>query len=309
MGFMRRKLVQHGGSTLVVSIPSKWAKKHELEKGQEISIEEKENSLIVTTAGKGIKKKKEISIGSYTYYSLRSIISGLYRTGYDEIKIHFDDKIPISMIHKIMDLLPGYEANFIGENTCVVTSIIKASDEMVDSMINKLFLNLKMMFDMALDMPKKVTLDDAYSMKNNCLRIRDYCHRMIRNINYGNENSYDYYTIVFTLEKISGLVLHSLLTYLINKKEELKKEELDLIMENKKMLEELYRLYLNKKWKEAEAFYNKLRNHLLIVRKKGVQIKDGLDVTIKMHMEGNFHYLFALSSRILNIAVSVDSED
>ncbi|MDP7324284.1 MAG: AbrB/MazE/SpoVT family DNA-binding domain-containing protein [Candidatus Woesearchaeota archaeon] len=306
---MRRKLVQHGGSTLVVSIPSKWAKKHELEKGQEISIEEKENSLIVTTAGeKGGKKKKEISIESFTYYSLRSIISGLYRTGYDEIKIHFEDKIPISMIHNIMDLLPGYEANFISENTCVITSIIKASDEMVDSMINKLFLNLKMMFDMALDMPKKVTLDDAYSMKNNCLRIRDYCHRMIRNINYGNENSYDYYTIVFTLEKISGLVLHSLLTYLINKKMKIKKEELDLINENKKMLEELYALYLNKKWKEAEAFYNKLRDHLLQVRKKGLQIKDGLDLTIKMHMESNFHYLFALSSRILNIAVAKGAE-
>tara|TARA_B100000315_G_scaffold15927_1_gene14273 strand:- start:1161 stop:2090 length:930 start_codon:yes stop_codon:yes gene_type:complete len=309
MAFMRRKLVQHGGSTLVVSIPSKWAKKHELEKGQEINIEEKEDYLLVSTAGeKGGKKKKELSIENYTYYSLRSIISGLYRTGYDEIKIQFNEKIPISIIHKIMDLLPGFEANFVGEKTCVINSIIKSSEDMVSNMINKLFLNLKMMFDMALKSGKKITLDDAFSIKNNCLRLRDYCHRMIRNLNYGNENSYDYYTIVFSLEKISGLVLHSLLTYLINNKVQLTKKDLDLIKKNKEMLDTLHKLYLNKKWNDAEKFYNKLRNHLLSVRKKGLLMDNG-DKTIYMHMESNFHYLFALSSRVLNIAVSVDSED
>ena len=45
---MKRNLVQHGASTLMVSLPAEWAKKHGLRKGDQVEIEphdDQKNSL------------------------------------------------------------------------------------------------------------------------------------------------------------------------------------------------------------------------------------------------------------------------
>ena len=58
-----RKVIQHGPTTLVVSLPSMWTKKNSIVKGQEVLVYEDENKLIITNSS--IKKFKQKPICYY----------------------------------------------------------------------------------------------------------------------------------------------------------------------------------------------------------------------------------------------------
>ena len=53
---MRRKLVKQGNATLMISLPSKWAKENKLDKGDEIILNEYGRDLIVST--EEVKKER-----------------------------------------------------------------------------------------------------------------------------------------------------------------------------------------------------------------------------------------------------------
>ena len=54
---MKRKLVRQGSSTLMISLPSKWVKSNNLDKGSEIDIDEKENVLEISVERKEKKSR------------------------------------------------------------------------------------------------------------------------------------------------------------------------------------------------------------------------------------------------------------
>ena len=46
---MRKKLVKQGHSTLTITIPAKWARENKLKAGDELELNTKQNSLIIST--------------------------------------------------------------------------------------------------------------------------------------------------------------------------------------------------------------------------------------------------------------------
>ena len=50
-----RKIVQHGSSSLTVTLPKKWVEKNNLKKGNEIKVDEKGTYLVIGGKGKHIK--------------------------------------------------------------------------------------------------------------------------------------------------------------------------------------------------------------------------------------------------------------
>ena len=45
---MKRKIVQHGQSTLTLSLPSKWVKKNNIKKGQLLDVNVSEKGLLIS---------------------------------------------------------------------------------------------------------------------------------------------------------------------------------------------------------------------------------------------------------------------
>ena len=64
---MKRKIVQHGSSSLTVSIPYKWIQKYNLNKGDEINIEENGNSLILSSDNRKVQNVKKIKVDDYFF--------------------------------------------------------------------------------------------------------------------------------------------------------------------------------------------------------------------------------------------------
>ena len=59
---MKRKVIQIAGSTQLVSLPRKWAKEHNVRKGDEVDVQENGNTVIVTVGNLNMVEKAEIDI-------------------------------------------------------------------------------------------------------------------------------------------------------------------------------------------------------------------------------------------------------
>ena len=84
---MERKLIKQGGGGLTIYVPKKWIDTRKLKEGDEVSIIEKENSLLISA----VKKKEEsseITINDKNKKDLIPIITHLYRAGIDKIPIN-----------------------------------------------------------------------------------------------------------------------------------------------------------------------------------------------------------------------------
>src|SRR3989344_3053601 len=106
---MKRKVSQIGPSTLMVSLPSKWVKKFNVKKGNEIDLEEDSNRLIISTGTASNQKRIELDIGKFPSLT-RMYIMEAYRSGFDEVSITFQNIKDLKLIKETAsDILLGFE--------------------------------------------------------------------------------------------------------------------------------------------------------------------------------------------------------
>ena len=91
---MKRKIVQHGPSTLTVSLPAAWVRDYALKKGDEISVERTRSGLLLAADKERSHGKKRINVSGFPAI-IPKTIAALYKCGYDEIIIEFDVIIKI----------------------------------------------------------------------------------------------------------------------------------------------------------------------------------------------------------------------
>src|SRR3989338_4453795 len=68
--FMKRKIVQHGSSSLTITLPMNFVDKFGLKKGDEVDVEESGTTLIVATQKGVAVNKKTIKDGDFTANNL-----------------------------------------------------------------------------------------------------------------------------------------------------------------------------------------------------------------------------------------------
>lgn len=88
---MKRKVVQHGPATLTVSLPSEWVKRHKVQKGTELSIELKDQNLIISPSENIEHEKISLNLSNLDKTYAKCIIHSAYRKGFDTIKIKFSN--------------------------------------------------------------------------------------------------------------------------------------------------------------------------------------------------------------------------
>lgn len=133
---MKRKIVQHGSSTLTISLPSKWAKYHNLKKGDELEILQKDEELIIK--GEGKEKKHEISIDITKLESSTLVtfaLVDLFMKGYKKIRIKYNPSVRITgtigkkeldtldLIKSVLRYMMGVEITEDKPGMCVIEEI------------------------------------------------------------------------------------------------------------------------------------------------------------------------------------------
>lgn len=230
---MKRKLVKQGASTLMISLPSKWAKENNLEKGSEVEVEQIGKSLNICLDPKINKIVTEINLSSLTETSVRTILTNVYRAGYDKIKINFKDKKIMPIIEDVVEhYLVGFEIIKKTEDSFQIENITEPSEEHFSNIFSKMILNMGDQFDIA-ESFFKGEKREFLSVERKIKQFDNFCRRIIAKKGMTEEHQLQ---IAFHNELIHAQrEIYHLLKYLSNNRVKIGKLELELLLECKKL--------------------------------------------------------------------------
>lgn len=261
---MKRKVSLIGPSTLMVSLPSKWVKKYNVKKGDEMTVLEDGDKLTVTSGP--INRELSINLDSSDLGIVsKHFISYLYQKGYDEIEIKFDSPDTFKQIQKSLVNLLGYEIINQTKNSCIIKSVFDSKKQEFDNILRRTFLILLDMAESCYDTVEKgeySSLDEIKLLEKTNNKLTDFCKRTLSK--EGCEDKCVFlYVIIRDIEKIADSYRNICDIFIANPKVSVSKQSLDLFKEVNSYLRLFY-----------ELFYKFDKNKAIILHdKKGIMIK------------------------------------
>ncbi|MBI2133346.1 AbrB/MazE/SpoVT family DNA-binding domain-containing protein [Candidatus Woesearchaeota archaeon] len=253
---MKRKVIQLAGKTLVVSLPSKWAKKLGIKKGDELEIEEKFDKL-VATARKSIDIEKtsimiKQDIGKEVQ---RWAISAIQKSGYDEIEILYETQATAKIIQDLVkEVFVGFAITEQSGNRTVIRSIAQELESEFDTILRRAFLVTMALGEGITDylgLKKKEELKELLALEQTNNQLCNFCERMLNKKGFKDYRKTTFaYVIVWNLEKICDTykeIIHE-----ISQSKEVDSIEKDLIAANNRLLRTYYELYYKFDYKKLQ---------------------------------------------------------
>ncbi len=223
---MKRKVVKHGPSSLIISMPSDWAKRNNITKGSEVDVVEEGKRLIVSAESPFDAQNMEIEIDvtGLDRTSLMFTIRSLYRLGYDTINLKFASATlmhyrtrerlsVISAVHTEINRLIGFEIIKEKENSCVIKDLQAASMRDFDQVERRIFL---LLMDASTQLSEAAKTRNAVLLKtmeekhDTITKFISYCLRLLNKNGYyvPMQTAYHYY-IIATLDRITDLIKYA----------------------------------------------------------------------------------------------------
>ena len=81
---MKRKVVQHGPSTLIISLPSSWIKQNNINRGDELDIKENDKTIAITASNHVSNKSLAQNISILEPALVKTFLARIYQKGYDK---------------------------------------------------------------------------------------------------------------------------------------------------------------------------------------------------------------------------------
>ena len=250
---------------MTVYLPKKWVDEKGLKPGAEIEIIEKDGRLVLDAPGfekELLTKDLKLDLEGYNIY--RSLIGGLYRAGYDEIKIRFDDPKVIPQLQKTIDSLYGFEVFDIDEKSCSVKCIYQEDADNLKSHAIKTVHNIKTMQSMILDDAKKgkfTSKDEIFQFRNNVLKQRDIIARSVVQQKLLDNRHFPYYMIVFNLWSIARHYFDMYDQISVRKK--ISAADLELMEKTNKFFSKHFTSFDKHILEEKHKAYSKLKKEIL----------------------------------------------
>ena len=186
---MERKLVKQGAATLMVSLPAEWTKGQNLKKGSSVNIVVDDKRLVIT--GKGGQEKKETSVRllNMTESAIRTKITNTYRSGFDKIKVYFQNKKQLEILSSVVKTrLIGFEVTEVDEESCVVENMTEPAYEQFDTVLKKVFLNIDQLLSVTYKRLLGQEPDQPFEeIEERIQRYDNFCRRVI--VKRGKEHS------------------------------------------------------------------------------------------------------------------------
>ena len=160
---MKRKLVKQGQRALTVTLPSSWVEKNNLHQGDEIDLDEIDESLSISTEKKQSTKEITVDVSGLMPRLADRFMARAYQKCYDKITINFDEpELMLAVKNKVQELM-GFEVLNISKNEIEVQVISTQLDLNFDVMLRRAFLIL---MDMAKTCHDAWKLNDKKSLEN-----------------------------------------------------------------------------------------------------------------------------------------------
>lgn len=266
----QRQLIQHGLSSLTVSLPRKWLDERRLKKGDSVIVKEEGNSLILSTEKTVERGKISINVTDLDYGSIKHYLQGLYRFGYDEIEVLFEKPTTVrfktgethaisSFLHEKVNQFIGMEILEQSQNRVLLKTIIKEADEDFTNILRRVFLLLK---DTSETLVNGIKTRDALTLKavqekhEMSNKFSNYALRLLNKYGYPDvKKTCIYYHIIAQLDRI----VHSikLVALYTPQKKKFSKETIYIFQEVHSCLLIYYDFFYNFDLKKVETFNRK----------------------------------------------------
>ena len=203
---MMRKVVQQGPATLMISLPSKWVKENNVEKGAELEVIEEKGKLTLTVQNSTPQRMtKDIhanDIGILNEY----FVNYFYQKGYDEVTLRYDDPKFTDIIEKRTKQMIGFEVVEKGKNFTTLKMLMNIDQQEFATVLKKLFQITLVMGDKiieALDKNNVMLLDEVQQDEKENNKYCDLCVRILYKNRYKYpENGFALYSLLRELEQI-----------------------------------------------------------------------------------------------------------
>jgi phosphate uptake regulator len=297
----KRKLVKQGAATLMVSIPSKWAKKFNLDKGDEVEVEEKGNSLVLGIEGKKAKTETELNLTSLTETSVRTLITNAYRLGYDKILLNYKEKSTLDTIKDVVEHnLVGFEISKNENNKILIENITEPSADQFNNIFSKIFMNIDELFIIAEKMMLGQKNQSYRDVELKIQQFDNFCRRIITKKNLHEEYLLQW---VFHSELIHAQrYIYLMLDYLNKNKVKPDKQEAKLIEEAKKIFDTLKEAYYKKDISLLEKIHD--LNKEMVYKHCYNAMENGKEVIINHNLTCAIRGFYLASSPLIGLFMS-----
>ncbi len=254
---MKRRVIQIADSTQLISLPRKWALQHGIRKGDELNLLEQGDKIVISTERSLELKKIEVDITGLDRTSILYCIQSLYRLGYDEVLIKFnEEQIPhlrlskdvkvISIVNYTVNRLIGFEIVQQGEKSCTIKSLQECTSKEFENVYRRVFI---LIIDMYKDLVEgvrtgnSVLVESTEEKHDNITKFISYCLRTLNKIGYPEyRKMFALYHIISNLDKIVDILKYASRDYL-KYRFKLSKESALLLEMIQKSLELYYQLF------------------------------------------------------------------
>ncbi len=262
---MKRKVVQQGPSTLMVSLPSKWVKELNICRGDEIDLIEQDGGILLTKEPNHEKLSVSYDVTGFTRRAVKWVMNIAYKKGYDEVCLYSDSADTSDFITKDIFICPGYDISEQTNKRIVLVNIAKSIDPDFKSLFRKDFLNMEELFSMMHDSLKKN--DFSSTMKLD--RFFEFSDKIsslggrISNVELGKSNKNAFYYVLFWYHEKIVDRLKYLFNYLCaNPETKISKSVIDIFDDTRTLFKMYYDLFYKfeiKKINDALALQKKIR--------------------------------------------------
>jgi len=282
---MKRKVSQIGPATLMVSLPSKWVKRCGVKKGDELDVEEKENSLNIAVERKQELSEIDLDITNLDRTSIMLRIRSCYRMGYDKINIKFESQTTphfrtgeelniLPIIHKEVGRLVGVEIIQQKKDFVVIKDYSASSIGDFDNTLRRIFLltiDLSNDFLKAISSSDKVLMSSIEEKHDTISKFASYSLRLLNKKGYSELGKTSIlYHIIDCVDMIVDIFKYAARDLANLKEMKLKKQTKEIIAD---IIQSLHWFY--------ELFYRYDNNKVLQVNRNRDEVKIKINETMK----------------------------
>ncbi|MBI4148527.1 AbrB/MazE/SpoVT family DNA-binding domain-containing protein [Candidatus Woesearchaeota archaeon] len=199
---MKRKVIQLAGKTLVVSLPSKWARQQNITKGQEVEVTCDINGLHITPDSRPQWKKHTLDVRPHDDATIKSALSVLHKAGADEIEVFYHPEQQKTIHERVRTNLMGFEVVQQSPQRMLIQNVTGDADQSFDALMRRVFLvTLELATGVEHALHTQTSAAEFLSLEETNNKLTNYCHRLL--IKKQAEHSIFTYTILWLQEKIA----------------------------------------------------------------------------------------------------------
>ncbi len=174
--------MQMAEKTLVVSLPTEWLRRHKVEKGHSVEVQEKGAYLIVAPEHEQTPAPLRIDITGIER-SVKRIIGGAYKAGFDEIEITYSTPAEFESVKKTLEVsLKTYEIVERKDGFARIKNLSEIRVDEFEQVLRRLFLLLlESLKELNAPSPPLDVIIERDLEVNNCA---DFCRRLLNHKGY-----------------------------------------------------------------------------------------------------------------------------